>query len=143
MRRRAVAVTRWPSLGAKRAPAGRLHAGHHPRWRSAVREARPKLAEERIGVPALIALEELAGRPAAQRVDGAAPDVEDLARDPLRLVCCERDDERRHVRGIEWVEALFGSVHVERLLGHPRARVRRKAVDRDAVALQLLRDDDR
>ena len=33
--------------------------------------------------------------------------------------------------------------HVERVLGHARARVRREAVDRDAVALQLLRDDER
>ena len=36
-----------------------------------------------------------------------------------------------------------GCAHVERLLGHARARVRRETVDGDAVALQLLRDDER
>src|SRR5213592_3021401 len=69
--------------------------------------------------------------------------MEDLAGDRLRLVGAERDHDGRDVGRVERVEAFRRRVHLERLLGHPRARVRREAVDGDAVALQLLRDDDR
>jgi hypothetical protein len=69
--------------------------------------------------------------------------VEHLAGYRLRLVGAERHDDRGHVRRIQRVEALRRCAHLERLLRHARACVRREAVDRDAVALQLLRDDDR
>src|SRR6185437_11864978 len=65
--------------------AGRLHSGEHPGRSGAVREAREQLGEERVGLPPLVGREELAGAPAAQRVDRSAPDVEHLARDRLRL----------------------------------------------------------
>src|SRR4029079_4738836 len=98
---------------------------------------------ERVRLPALVGGEELAGAPAAQRVDGAAPDVEDLAGDGLRVVRAEVDDAGRDVRGVERVEPLWRRVHLERLLRHPCARIRREAVDGDAVPMQLLGDDDR
>ena len=53
------------SLRAKRAAAGGLHAGHHSGRRGAVREAADELAEQRVGVPLVVALEQLAGTPAA------------------------------------------------------------------------------
>ncbi len=101
------------------------------------------LAEQRVRLPALGRVEQLARAPALERVDGAAPDVEHLAGDRLRLVRAERDDDGGDVRRVERVEALLRRAHLERLLGHARARVRREAVDGDAVALELLRDDDR
>ena len=101
------------------------------------------LAEQRVRLPALRRVEQLTGAPARERVHGAAPDVEHLAGDRLRLVGAERDDDGGDVRRVERVEALLRCAHLERLLGHARARVRREAVDGDAVALELLRDDDR
>src|SRR5579884_430884 len=44
--RRATSVRR-----LQRAPAGRLHPREHPGWRSAVREAREQLGEERVRLP--------------------------------------------------------------------------------------------
>ncbi len=56
----------------------------------------------------------------------------------------QRDHERRHVGGVERVEAVLGPGQLaEGLLGHPRPRVRRQAVDRDAVAAELLGGDQR
>src|SRR4029079_3981610 len=107
--------------------------GEHPRWRGAVREPREQLREERIRLPASLGGEQLAGAPAAERVDGAAPGVEALAGDALCLVGTERDDDGRDVRGVERVEALGRGVHLERLLRHPRARVGCEAIDGDAV----------
>src|SRR5438876_12458976 len=69
--------------------------------------------------------------------------MEDLAGDRLRLVGTERDHDGRDVGRVERVEAFWWRVHLERLLRHPRAGVRREAVDGDAVAPQLLGDDDR
>src|SRR5581483_10599897 len=87
--------------------------------------------------------EELAGSPALQRVDRTAPHVEYLSGDLLRLVRAECDDDRGDVRGVERVESLWPISHLEGLLRHARARVRREAVDGDAVARELLRGDDR
>src|SRR5581483_7203257 len=50
---------------------------------------------------------------------------------------------RGDVRGVERVESLWPISHLEGLLRHARARVRREAVDGDAVARELLRGDDR
>ena len=63
-----------------------------PGARNAVGEAGDELAEQRVGIPFLVALEQLACAPADERVDRAAPDVEHLAGDRLRLVRAQRDD---------------------------------------------------
>src|SRR5436305_14560944 len=80
-----------PSARLQRSPAGGLHAGEHSGRRRAVREAGEQLGEQRVRLPALVRGEQLPGAPAAQDVDGAAPDVDDLAGDRPRLVGAERD----------------------------------------------------
>src|SRR5438067_13666055 len=78
----------------ERAAAGGLHPGEHPGRRGAVREACEQLREERVGPPAFGRVEQLAGAPALEDVHGAAPDVDHLTCDRLRLVGAERDDDR-------------------------------------------------
>ena len=68
----------------------------------------------------------------------AAVDEEALARDVLRIVGAERDDDRGDVRRIHCVEAVLGwRERSERSLRHARARHRRDRIRAHTVAAEL------
>src|SRR5438445_13565360 len=139
-----VVISPFLSSLAQRLSARLVHRGEHSGRRRPAGEAVAELLQQRVRVPAFVAREQLAGFPAAEHVDDAAVDEEDLAGDVLGLVGTERNDDRGVVGRVRRIEAFLGGWDLsERGFGHARARVRRDRVHGHSIPLELLGGDQR